>query len=143
MSDFKAKATVSHETAALAKASYERCCARAEFIPSFYRTFFANCPAAVPKFANTDFERQHRLLRHAIGLLINFPFQPDDEPGILTRIAERHSRRDLDIDPSLYPSFIDSLVQTAREHDPQFTTETERAWRATVAKGVAYMQSKY
>lgn len=143
MSDSKADPAVSRETAALAKASYERCCTRAEFIPSFYRTFFTNCPAAEPKFATTDFERQNRLLRHAIGLLLIFPLQPDDEPSLLTRIAERHSSRDLDIDPSLYPSFIDSLIHTVREHDPQFTTEIERAWRATVAKGVAYMQSRY
>ena len=96
-----------------------------------------------PLFAKTDFTRQHKLLQHGIGLLINFPNQRPSEPSILTRVAERHSRRDLDIDPSLYPAFVDSLMQTVREHDPEFTPEFERSWRSTIAAGIQYMQSAY
>lgn len=94
-------------------------------------------------FANTDFEGQTRLLRHAIGLLLLFPTHSDEEPSILSRVAERHSRRDLDVDPALYGPFVDSLMETVGEHDPEFSREVEAAWRATVAMGIAYMQSKY
>src|SRR2546421_7749761 len=45
----------------------------------------------------SDFERQNKLLRHAFGLLLIFPNQARTEPSVLTRVAERHSRRDLDI----------------------------------------------
>ncbi len=131
------------EAAGVAKASYARCCAAPEFFETFYRRFFTLCPTARPMFAKTDFDRQHRVLRHAFGLLLNFPAQPDGEPSILSRVADRHSRRDLDIGPALYPLFITSLIDTVKHYDQEFTPAVERAWRAAVARGVAYMQSKY
>jgi hemoglobin-like flavoprotein len=136
---------VSRDSAArdLANASYQRCCETPGFFESFYRNFFAVCPEAEPRFAKTDFERQNKLLRHALGLLLIFPKQPDGEPTLLTRVAERHSRRDLDVPPSLYPPFVDSLIATVRQYDPAFSPEVEAAWRGTVQKGVQYMISKY
>jgi hypothetical protein len=62
---------------------------------------------------------------------------------VLTRVAERHSRQDLDVPPSLYPPFVDSLVATVRQFDPAFSPDVEQAWRRTVAKGVSYMIAKY
>lgn len=134
---------VSRETTALARASFERCSANGEFLQAFYRNFFAVCPPAQPLFAKTDFEKQTKLLKHAIGLLLSFPGQPRTEPGVLSRVAERHSRRDLNIEPKYYPFFIDALVQTVREFDAQCTPAVENAWRSTLAEGVAYMQSRY
>jgi hemoglobin-like flavoprotein len=127
----------------IARASYERCSAFPDFISAFYARFFELRPEAKPLFANTAFERQHRLLRHAIGLLLNFPGQPETEPNILARVAERHSRRELGIDPSHFPPFLESLIDTVQRFDPQFTPAVEAAWRATLAPGFAYIQSKY
>jgi len=126
-----------------AKASYGRCRDSDAFFRSFYKNLFAACPRAEPMFAETDFERQIRLLRHAIGLLLVFPAQPHDEPTILTRVAERHSRRDLDVPPELYGDFVDALVETVAEYDTAFTPEIGDAWRKAIAEGVAYMQSKH
>ncbi len=130
-------------TMAAAKTSYDRCCAAEHFFEDFYRNFFARCPRAKPMFAHTDFERQNNLLRHAFGLLLIFPNQPEREPTILARVAERHSRRELGVDPSMYQPFIDALIDTVRDCDPQFTAAVESAWRRTVERGVAYMQSKF
>ena len=127
----------------VAKASYERCCAEPGFLRAFYDDFFARCPEAKPRFARTDFERQNKLLRHAFSLLLLFPNEPRTEPGLLTRVAERHSRRDLDIPPALFGPFLDSLIATVERCDPKFSPAVERAWRETLAPGVAYMQSKY
>ena len=127
----------------VARASYERCCAAPEFFESFYRHFFKACPEAEARFANTDFERQHRLLRHAIGLLLIFPKQPESEPTLLTRLAERHSRRDLDVPPSLYAFFVDSLIATVERYDSEFTPAVEDAWRTTLSKGIEYLKSRY
>lgn len=127
----------------LASASYQRCCETPGFFESFYRNFFAACPEAEPRFARTDFTRQNKLLRHALGLLLAFPNQPPAEPSLLARVAERHSRRDLDVPARLYPFFVDSLISTVQQHDPDFAPEVEEAWRRTVAKGVQYMLSKY
>ena len=127
-----------------ARASYERCCAKPDFIPSFYRNFFAACPEAKPLFTKTDFRRQHNLLRHALSLLLLFPNKPETEGrSLLRRVAERHGRNDLAIAPSFYEPFVDSLVTTVQHHDPEFDPEVEAAWRSTVAKGIDYMISKY
>ena len=127
----------------LASLSYQRCCDQPGFFESFYRTFLAASPEAAPRFAHTDFARQNKLLRHAVSVLLIFPKEPDAEPNLLTRIAERHSRRDLAVPAELYPPFIDSLITTVKQHDPLITPEIEEAWRRTVEKGVKYMVSRY
>ena len=128
---------------AMARASYDRCCEASDFLQAFYRNFLAACPEAVPRFAHTNFEQQTKLLRHAIGLLLIFPSQPEKEPTLLARVAERHSKRDLNIDPALYRPFIDALIDTVHEFDRECTPAVEAAWRATVAPGVEYMKSKH
>ena len=127
----------------LASASYQRCCDQPAFFETFYRNFLAVCPEAAPRFAQTDFQRQNKLLRHAVGVLLIFSKQPEGEPTLLTRIAERHSRRDLAVPASLYPPFVDSLIATVKKFDPVFTPEIEEAWRRTVEPGVKYMASRY
>lgn len=134
---------VTPEAARAAKASFERCCAVPDFFLCFYRNFFKQCPAAEPMFAKTDFKKQHRLIRHAIGLLLIFPNRPISEPPLLHRVAERHSRRDLGILPSMYPDFVEALIQTVREHDEACDDAVERSWRETIAPGIAYMQAAY
>jgi hemoglobin-like flavoprotein len=134
---------MSKDLIAIAQASYARCCDVPEFFAAFYTELFATCPPARPKFEHTDFAKQHKLVRHGIGLLINFNHEPDAEPNILTRVAERHRRGELGIDPWFYPFFIDAFIATARNLDPGFSEEVERAWRVATAKGVAYMASKY
>jgi hemoglobin-like flavoprotein len=134
---------VDKTTTALAKASYDRCCQAPDFLQTFYRNFLAACPEAVARFARTDFERQNRLLSHAIGLLLIFPNQPNTEPTLLSRLAERHSRRDLNIDPAFYRPFIDALLATVKQFDGECTPAVEAAWRETVTPGVEYMKSKH
>ena len=131
------------DSIAIARASYERCSANSDFFAAFYARFFELRPDAKRRFAKTAFERQHNLLRHAIGLLLGFSGPPETGPNILARVAERHSRRDLGIDPSLYPPFLESLIDTVRPRDPEFTPAVEQAWRTALAPGFAYMRSKY
>lgn len=128
---------------AIARASYNRCSAAPAFYAAFYMRLFELRPDAKQLFAKTDFDRQHNLLRHAIGLLLSFPESPETRPELLARVAERHSRRDLGIDPSLYPPFLESLIDTLRIRDPEFTPAVERAWRSALAPGFAYMQAQY
>ena len=134
------------ENVRVAKASFDRCSAAAGFMAGFYEQFFAACPDAKPLFAKTDLARQTRLLRDAIGLLLIAPFMstgPDAAPTVLSRIADRHSRHNLNIEPRFYPPFVESLLATVRQFDPEYSPVVETAWRSTIATGVAYMQSRY
>ena len=134
---------VDKATMALAKASYDRCCQASDFLQAFYRNFLAACPEAVPRFAGTNFEQQTKLLRHAIGLLLIFPNQPNKEPTILSRVAERHSRVQVSAGDRVDRPFIDALIDTVKQFDHECTAAVEAAWRATVAPGVEYMKSKH
>jgi hemoglobin-like flavoprotein len=138
-------ASQSIDTEALnaAHASYERASAKPEFYASFYANFFKVCPEARPKFAKTNFERQHKLLHHAIGLLLIYPKHQSDEPNLLSRIAKRHGRKDLDIPVAMYPPFIDALVTTIRQCDEGFTEQLSEDWRRILTLGMEYMKSKY
>ena len=132
---------MSHTAVAIARASYQRCQEIPHFFEAFYERFFERCPAARPMFDQTDFTRQHKLLQHAIGLLLTSD-QQTVEPNFLTRVAERHGRDDLKVNPAHFDDFGESLIQTAAAFDPQFTAETEMAWREATARGIAYMKSK-
>ena len=129
----------------VAKASFDRCSASEKFPTGFYAHFFRVCPEAKPLFEKTDLARQARLLRNAIGLLLIAPFmsKEEDAPSLLAKVAERHSRRQLNIGPQFYPPFAESLVTTIKEYDRECTPEVEAAWRAIIARGVAYMQARY
>jgi hemoglobin-like flavoprotein len=128
---------------AAAKASFDRIAALQNFFPEFYQRFFAKCPEARAMFAKTNFEHQHRLLKHAIGLLLIFPGHASErEPNLLTRVAERHGRDDLRVPTEMYGPFVEALLDNVRHFDPQFSPEVEGAWRATLARGVEYMKSK-
>lgn len=131
------------EAMTVARASFERCDKVTGFFDDFYTRLFEIRPDARARFAKTEFARQTRLLRHAIGLLLSFPAEREGEPNILSRLAERHSRRDLAIEPSYYEPFLESLMDTLRRHDPSFSPAIEQAWRTTLAKGFAYMQLRY
>ena len=133
------------ESVRIAKASFDRCSATPEFLAGFYQNFFRACPEAKPLFAKTDFARQTKALRDAIGLLLIAPFlsTEKDAPTLLARVAERHSRRHLNIEPRFYPPFINSLIETLKAFDAEYSPDVEAAWRAAIAKGVAYMQAHY
>jgi serine/threonine protein kinase len=126
-----------------AKRSYQRCCANGEFLGSFYTHFLDSCPDFPPLFRHTDMDRQQRLLQHALSLLLIFPQDHGAEPTILSRVAERHSSRDLNIDPSYYSYFVESLLQTVREYDEEFGPEIELAWNTAVKPGIEYIASRY
>lgn len=133
-----AETPVSHVELEMAQASYERCQQQPDFMQDFYRRFLAADPAIPVLFEKTSFERQRRLLQHALGLLMSYARRPN--PHLLERIAERHGPADLNIPAGFYPLFLEALVETVRALDPACTEEVEQAWRAALAPGMAFMQ---
>jgi hemoglobin-like flavoprotein len=131
---------VAPETVQLAEESYRRC-AKEAFFQAFYKRFVASDPAIPPKFANTDFERQHKLLQHGIGLL--FVYARRRNPVILDRISDRHGPADLNIEPRLYAFFTESLLATVQEFDPQYTPEIGQAWREAMEPGTRFMTARF
>ncbi|HET9947855.1 MAG TPA: globin domain-containing protein [Longimicrobiales bacterium] len=125
----------------LALGSYDRCLRSPRFFARFYERLLASDPSIPPLFARTEFPRQYKLLQHGLGLLLSYSSRPDGE--LLERIAARHSARGIGVHPSLYPCFVESLIATIREHDPHANAEVERAWRESLAPGIAFMAARY
>jgi len=124
-----------------AQDSYARCCDLPGFFDAFYQNFLGSSPEIPPMFAKTNFERQHKLLQHSLGVLLIYAKR--NNPALLERVAVRHSRKDVDVDPSLYPFFVESLIKTLREYDPKFGPEVEEAWRAAIEPGIEFIKAKY
>ncbi len=125
----------------IAEASYHRCADNPAFYAALYERLLASDARIPPMFANTRFERQHKLLKHSLGMLIIYAKRPN--PALLERIAVRHSRADVGVPPDLYPCFVESLVHAVAEHDPEYGPLVDTAWRQVVIPGIEYLQSKY
>lgn len=125
---------------AIARDSFHRCLESPTFFTDFYQTLFRAIPASEPMFAQTDFDRQARLLEHAIKILMIFPTNQPTEPTVLTRLAAKHGRAGLDVPPAWFPVFLDCLVATAARCDPQFSPAVEAAWREALEPGIEYLR---
>ena len=126
-------------------ASLKRCLAAPGFLPGFYDRFLASSDEVRLKFEGVDMRRQARALEDSLYVVA---VAVQGEEGSLARselprIAERHSRRDRDVRPELYDLWVRCLVETAREHDPQWSDDVAAAWRETLAFGVEYMRRRY
>ena len=86
--------------------------------------------------------RQRRMLARSLTEIAEF-----SETGVATdylrQVARRHSRDERNVEPELYVTWLDCLVATMRDFQPEADDETELAWRVVLAPGVAYMQYRH
>jgi hemoglobin-like flavoprotein len=123
--------------------SLDRCHASPGFIDRFYQRFIATSPEVAEAFEHTDLERQRRALSSSLYALVLAIEGGDAAVEYLDRIARKHARNELDIRPELYDVWLDCLVDTVRECDPEFSQQVERLWRDALAFGVEFMKARY
>jgi hypothetical protein len=120
--------------------SLTRCQARTGFLDRFQERFLASSPEVAEKFAGTDFARQKRALNASFHHLLLVAQDPKQSPdAYLSDVARRHSASQLAIGASLYDLWLDSLLQTVMEFDPEWTLEVDRAWEAVMMVGIRYL----
>ena len=125
--------------------SLKRCLAAPAFLLDFYGLFMGSSDEIQEKFANTDLDRQTRVLADSLWAMAVAAQGKTGSPawGDLPRLGEMHSRDQLDIRPELYDQWLDCLVAAARQHDPDFSDDVETAWRETLWVGIEYLRSRY
>ena len=120
-----------------------RCQESAIFYQRFYKTFLSSSEEVRQKFEHTDMQKQESVLRVSLALIM---LAYEDKPeGLdhLEKIAHSHNRDGHNILPHLYDLWLDCLVKTVSECDPEFSAEVETAWRTVMKKGIDFMKSKY
>jgi hemoglobin-like flavoprotein len=126
------------------EASLKRCEAREDFFDLFYGTFLASSPEVAEKFAGTNFGRQKELLRISLHHLLLAARDAKQGPDpYLEDVAVRHGAGHLAIGAHLYDLWLDSLLETVRACDREFSPEVEAAWEAVMMVGIHYLCANY
>ena len=123
--------------------SVNRCVANEGFIAAFYDRFLRSSSDIRHRFRFTDFERQHRMLRRSLELCAG---ATAGEPEALQEIGERartHSRAHLNIEPRLYTVWLETIVDTASDFDPDWSEGVEDAWRDILGHVIKHMIRHY
>jgi len=123
--------------------SLERCTGRPGFLDRFYELFMASSEEVAAKFKHTDFRKQKKALRVSLYKMMLVREGNAGADADLERLAQLHSRRQLDVRPELYELWLDRLIQAVREFDPLFSGETEKAWRNVMRPGIEFMKARY
>jgi hemoglobin-like flavoprotein len=106
------------------------------FFFRFYEIFLVS-PRVRMMFAKTDMARQVTMLRHSMYELLTFYVT-----GTLTESLRHvaHVHQHLAISPDLYDRWLDALIETVAEFDPEFDELIEDAWRLALTPGITYMK---
>lgn len=127
-----------------ARDSLSRCSKDAKFLDRFYELFMASSPDVREKFAETDFERQKKVLSDSLFLMLTAAGTTSGFAHVqLEKLAKRHSREDLDIKPEWYDLWLDNLMRTVSEFDPDYSEEIDNAWRESLKDSIAVLVARY
>lgn len=121
--------------------SLKRCNRDPRFLDLFYETFFNASPEIARKFADTDMHRQKRMVEASLYTSIlaaeNVPYAVSS----IKKLGEQH--RHLDVQPSMYQLWLESLIQAIATCDDAFDADVEAAWRAVLNQSIDMMLAMY
>lgn len=123
--------------------SLARCQNADDFLGQFYERFMASSEEIATRFQFTDFETQKHSLQRSLELSWGVT---EGVPESLVELHERaltHDRDHLNISPELYELWLDNIIVTASECDPQWNDAIEEAWREILGHVIKYMIGKY
>ncbi|QSE96339.1 globin [Fulvivirga lutea] len=123
--------------------SYGRCLASGDVLDTFYQEFLGSSPEIKERFKNTDFEKQKKLLKHGINLMIMFAAENLAGKSGLKRIRESHDSKHLNINPKLYDLWKFCLLQAIKSHDYKYNNLVESSWNNVLDKGIRYIKEGY
>ena len=112
------------------------------FFDAFYDNFCAASPLVAEHFRHTDMKKQKKMLEKSFYSLFIF-YATNNANDYLRNIAERHCKAGENIPPDLYDIWLESLIKTVADFDPQFDVDIELSWRVVMAAGITYMKFKY
>lgn len=109
------------------------------FFCRFYENFLASSDRVRAKFSATDMERQQQVLQKGLYQLITFYLTKTDSQ-FLREVARAHDEDHFSIAPDLYDLWLEALLSTVEEMDPEYNRDLALAWRIVMAPGILYMK---
>lgn len=127
-------------TIALFNDSFEKCLhgRYSTFFERFYRNFEDKYPEIKRLFEKTDPQRRFDMLEESILIMVDYSANGHASDN-LSRLAEFHSG--LGLRAEMFDLWMDALVETLREVDPDFGGNAEYAWRDMLSPGLEYMKA--
>lgn len=114
-----------------------------QFIVRFYQHLFKVRPETEAYFSNVDFEKQKTLIIRGIEFALK-SIQGDEESKTqMIRISKTHAKNNMDISPHLYYYWIEALVYTLKNSDPDWYDDLEYYWTEVITRPVSFMISQY
>lgn len=109
------------------------------FFDQFYKRF-ANADDDIKKaFENTDMERQKRMLKKSLLYCVSFTLS-DKSLEHMKGIGEIHDKNHLNINPKVYDTWLECMIATVKEFDPEFNSRVDLGWRLAFSQGITMMK---
>ncbi len=113
-----------------------------KFLDRFYEVFFAKSEGIADFFKHTHMSAQKTMLQDSLFYMRDF-FLYRTTNEYMQHMAKVHSKSEKNVPPELYDIWLDSLVETVSEYDPEFDDDIELAWRVALSPGITYMKYMY
>lgn len=123
--------------------SFDRCEENGNFAETFYGIFLNSSPEIAPYFSATDFERQRKVLRQSVYMMVANDVTDPGMRDMMNNLGRIHSRAWRDIHPRLYELWLDSICQAASKLDPEWNDDLERKWRVRLRPGMQLIMAAY
>jgi len=124
--------------------SYERVMEAlgSDFFGDFYDRLLGSSPPIKEKFARTDMRRQQQVLRGSFFHLLNYYYTQPTCNEVMEGLIESHGPRGYNVSPEMYEMWLETMVETARRHDPEYSPEIESAWREVFSAGINRLKQR-
>ena len=113
-----------------------------EFFPAFYKRLSTRSARIEDKFAGINLAQLARTQRPGIYHLLTY-FDTDEPSEYLRHLAALHGPKHLDIAPELLDLWLDAILETVQEFDPEYDKQVEAAWWAVLQKGIGFLKDAY
>lgn len=114
----------------------------AVFFKHFYDRFLNSSEKVALMFKDTDMDQQVKMLQRSMFHMVTF-YVSKQEDNYLEGIAESHGKRKHNVEPEFYDLWLEALIQTVSELDPEYDQTTGLSWRLAMAPGIVYMKFFY
>lgn len=112
------------------------------FFQQFYDHFLASSDTVALMFKDTDMDAQVKMLQRSMFHMITF-YVSKQEDNYLQGIAESHSMGQHNVAPEFYDLWLEALIKTVSELDPEYEETIGLSWRLAMAPGIVYMKYHY